>query len=84
MTVKTIQGDVGITEDMIVSAAQRLSFSLPGQGPSDLRELFSHQPEVNTALLYCAALTFLKIQARDFKSERHTKATVREMKAVRL
>jgi hypothetical protein len=81
---RTIQGDVGITEDMVALAAQRLCYSLPGEGPKDVRDLVSHQPEIDAALLYCAALAYLKIQARDFAKERQTKATVREMKAVRL
>ena len=81
---RTIRGDVGITENMIRLAATRLCYSLPGEGPNDVRELITHQPEIDAALLYCAALTFLKIQARDFRSERYTKATVRDMKAVRL
>jgi hypothetical protein len=84
MTVKTIRGDQGITEDMIVRAAHRICMSVAGHELADLKEHYSAYTNLNLALLYCAAKTYLKIQALDFTSKRQTKVTVREMAAVRL
>jgi hypothetical protein len=66
--VKTVRADQGLSEDMIASAATRLSFSLPGEGLVDLREMYAHRPEVNTTLLYLAAKTYLEIENRVFPS----------------
>ena len=81
--VRTIQAHEGLTEAMIVSAANRISYSVPGDESKDLREMYAGQPSVNTSLLLCAAKTYLKMRDRNFSSERHTKATVREMKAIK-
>jgi hypothetical protein len=84
MNYRTIQGHVGITEDMIVRAANRISFSLPGEELADLRAAHEGDTDIDVTMLYCAAKTYLSVRARDFKSERQTKPTVREMKAIRL
>jgi hypothetical protein len=68
MNVRTVQPHQGISENEIVRAASRLSWSIDGDGLSDLREMYSNRPEVNVTLLYCAAKTYLLIRERHFPS----------------
>ena len=62
-----IKATEGLTEHEIHRAAMRISWSMVGEELADLKEMYADQPNINIALVYCAAKTFLKMSNSDWR-----------------
>lgn len=83
--VRSIGPDEGLTEREIIRVAHRLSYSLPGEGLSDIRAMYQAEGKDpgKATLSYVAAKTYLTMSEKQYHSTRPERPTRRDMPAQR-